>query len=34
MCNNTDEKSSNIVTAHCNNKNKLKVRLLLDTGAL
>ena len=34
MCNATDEKSSNIVTAHDNNKNKLKVRVLLDTGAL
>ena len=34
MCNATDEKSSNIVTAHFNNKNKLKVRVLLDIGAL
>ena len=34
MCNNTDEKSSSIVAAHCDNNSKLKVRVLLDTGVL
>jgi hypothetical protein len=34
MCHNTDEKSSSIVVAHCDNNSKLKVRVLLDTGAL
>ena len=33
MCNATDKKSSNIVTEDCD-KNKLKIRVLLDTGAL
>ena len=31
MCNATDEKLSNIMTAHCDNKNKLKLHVLLDT---
>ena len=34
MCHNTDEKSSSIVVAHCDDNSKLKVRVLLDTGAL
>jgi hypothetical protein len=34
MCHNTDEKSSSIVVAHCDYDSKLKVRVLLDTGAL
>ena len=34
MCHNTDIKLSSIVVAHCDNNSKLKVRILLDTGAL
>ena len=34
MCHNTDESSSSIVRAHCDNKNKLTLRVLFDTGGL